>query len=101
MSMMARSELRAERERKAGVEGADGGACRDRLGGVGDEGLGSTPLPQRHPPNQPLPHPPHLVHRQVPAGQIPSNGQGPMGGGVQVRGVGLVVAVVGVKGSTS
>ena len=66
---------------EGGVEGAGGGAGRDRLGGVGEEGLGSTPFPQPHPPNRPLPHQQHLVHaREVPAGRIPSNGQGLLGG---------------------
>ena len=85
---------------EAGVEGAGGGAGRDRLGGVGEEGLGSTPLPQPHPPNRPLPLPQHMVHSaEVPAGQIPSNLQGLLrGGGVQVRGVGLVVFVCAVRG---
>ena len=80
---------------EGGVEGAGGGACRERLGGVGEEGL-----PQPHPPNRPLPHPQHLVHGgEVPAGQIPSNVQGLLGGGgVQVCGVGLVVFVSGVGG---
>ena len=82
------------------MEGAGGGACRERLGGVGEEGLGSLPLPQPHPPNRPLPHPQHLVHAgEVPAGQILSNVQGLLGGGgVQVCGVGLVVFVSGVGG---
>ena len=77
------------------MEGAGGGACRDRLGGVCEEGLGSFPLPQTHPPNRPLPHPQHLVHAaEVPAGQIPSSVQGLLGGsGVQVCGVGMVVFV--------
>ena len=67
---------------EGGVEGAGGGAGQDRLGGVGEEGLGSTPLPQPHPPNHPLPRPQHLVHTgQVPVGQSPSNGRGLMGGG--------------------
>ena len=85
---------------EGGVEGAGGGACRERLGGVGEEGLGSLPLSQPHPPNRPLPHPQHLVHAgEVPAGQIPSNVQGLLwGGGVQVCGVGLVVFVSGVGG---
>ena len=53
---------------EGGVEGAGGGADRDRLGGVCEEGLGSTPLPLPHPPNRPLPHPQHLVHAaEVPA----------------------------------
>ena len=60
---------------EGGVEGADGGAGQDRLGGVSEEGLGSNPLPQPHPPNHSLPHPQHLVHAgEIPAGQIPSNG---------------------------
>ena len=68
---------------EGGVEGPGGGAGRDRLGGVGEEGLGITPLPKPHPPNRPLPHPQHLVHAgEVPTGQIPSNGQGLLGGGV-------------------
>ena len=85
---------------EGGVEGARGGACRDRLGGVGKEGLGSIPLPQPHPPNRPLHHPQHLVHAgEVPAGQIPSNIQGLLGGGgVHVCGVALVVFVSGVGG---
>ena len=85
---------------EGGVEGAGGGACRERLGGVGEEGLGILPLPQPHPPNRPFPHPQHLVHAgEVPAGQIPSNVQGLLGGGgVQVCGVGLVVFVSGVGG---
>ena len=67
---------------EGGVEGAGGGACRERLGGVGEEGLGSLPPPQPHPPNRPLPHPQHLVHAgEVPAGQIPSNVRGLLGGG--------------------
>ena len=100
ISMTARSELGAERERKVGWRGQVGGAGRDRLGGVCKEGLGSTPLPQPHPPNHPLPHPQHVVHaEEVPAGKIASKGQGLLGGGgVQVRGVGLVVAVPGVTG---
>ena len=65
-----------------GVEGAGGGAGQDRLPGVGEEGLGSTPLPQAHPPNHPLLHSQHLVHpRAILAGQIPSNNQGLEGGG--------------------
>ena len=76
------------------------GACWDRLGGVREEGLGSLPLPQPHPPNRPLPNPQHLVHAgAVPAGQIPSYVQGLFGGdGVQVCGVGLVLFVSGVGG---
>ena len=57
--------------------------------------------PSSDPPNHPLPQPQHLVHAgAVPAGQIPNNGQvlARGGGGVQVRGVGLVVAVPGVGG---
>ena len=85
---------------EGGVEGAGGGACRERLRGVGEQGLGSLPLPQPHPRNRPLPHPQHLIHAgEVPAGQIPSNVQGLLGGdGVQVCGVGLVVFVSGVGG---
>ena len=86
---------------EGGVVGAVGEADRDRLGGVDAEGLGSNPLPQPHPPNQPLPHPQHPVHAgAVPTGQIPSNGQGLAGEGVQVRGVGVVGAVLGVGGQS-
>ena len=77
------------------------GADRERLGGgIGEEGLGSIPLPQPHPPNRPLPHPQHVVHAgEVLAGQITSNVQGLLGGGgIQVRGVGLVVSVRAVGG---
>ena len=64
------------------MEGAGGGAAGTDSGGVGEEGLGSIPLPQPHPPNRPLPHPQHLVHAgEVPVGQIPSNVQGLLGGG--------------------
>ena len=42
------------------VEGAGGGAGRGRPVGIAEEGLGSTPLPQPHPPNHPLPHPQHF-----------------------------------------
>ena len=86
---------------EGGVEGGGGGAGRDRLpGGVGEEGLGSIPLPQPYSPNRPLPHPQHLVHaREVLAGQIASNVRGLLGGsGVQVRGVGLMVFVHAVGG---
>ena len=81
-SMTARSEAGADRERKVGWKGRAGGNGRDRLGGVGEEGRGSSPLPQLHPPNRPLPHPQHVVHAgEVLAGQIPSNVQGLLGGG--------------------
>ena len=104
-SMTARSEAGADREMKVGWKGQVGGPAGTVWGGVGEEGLGSLPLPQPHPPNRPLPHPQHLVHAgAVPAGQIPSNAQGLLGGGgVQVCGVGLVVFVSGVggRGSTS
>ena len=85
---------------EGGVERAGGGAGRERLGGVGEEGLGSIPLPQPHPPARPLPRPQHLVHAgEVPAGPIPSNVQGLLGGGgVQLCGVGLVVFVCAVGG---
>ena len=67
---------------ESGVEGASGGADWDSLGGVGEEGLGNTPLSQPHHPNHPLPHPEHLVHAaEATARQIPSNGQGLMGWG--------------------
>ena len=99
-SMTARSGGRGRPGDEGGVEGAGGRACRERLRGVGEQGLGSLPLPQPHPPNRPLPHPQHLVHAgEVPAGQIPSNVQGLLGGdGVQVCGVGLVVFVSRVGG---
>ena len=99
-SMTARSEAGADRERKVGWKGQVGGPAGTASGGVGEEGLGSTPLPQPHPPNRPLPHPQHLVHAgEVPAGQIPSNVEGFLGWAVvQVRGVGLVVAVPAVGG---
>ena len=77
ISMTARLELGAERERKVEWKGQVGGGGWDRLGGAGEEGLGSTPLPPPHPPNHPLPHPQHLVHAgAVPSIQIPSNSQG-------------------------
>ena len=58
---------------EGGVEGAGGGDGPDRLGGVGEESLGNTHLPQPHPPNRPLPHPQHLVHAgEVPAEQTPA-----------------------------
>ena len=99
-SMKARSEAGADREMKVGWKGQVGGPAGSVWGGVGEEGLGSLPVPQPHPPNRPLPHPQHLVHAgEVPAGQIPSNVQGLLGGdGVQVCGVGLVVFVSGVGG---
>ena len=98
ISMTARSVLRAERKRKVGWKGKVGGGGPDRLGGVREEGLRSTPLSQPQPPNQPLAHPQHLVHVEaVLAAQIVSNGQG-LRGGVPVRGVGVVVAVRGVRG---
>ena len=98
ISMTARSDLGGERERWARRGKWEG--LPDRLGGVTEEGVGSTPLRQPSPPKHPLPHPQLLVHTgQVRAGQIPINGQGLMGGGgVRVRGVGLVVAVLGVGG---
>ena len=80
--------------------GVGGGVGRHHLGGGGEEGLGSISFPKPHPPNRPLPQPQHLVHAgRVPDEQVPSNGQGLEGGsGVQVGGVGLVVAVLGVGG---
>ena len=81
-SMTVRSEAGADREMKVGWKGQVGGPAGTVWGRVGEEGLGSLPLPQLHPPNRPLPHPQHLVHTgEVPAGQIPSNVQGLVGGG--------------------
>ena len=78
---------------EGGVEGAGGGAGRDRLGGVGEEGLGCISPQRPHRPNRPLPHPQHLVHAgEVPAGQTPGNVQSLLrGAAVQVPGVGRVV----------
>ena len=97
MSMMARSELKAEREGKVGWKGQMGGPAGTASGASAKRAWAAPPS---HNPT--LPHPQHLVHAgEVPAGQIPSNGQSLMGGGgggVRVRGVGLAVAVLGVGG---
>ena len=83
------------------MEGAGGGAGGDRLGGVGEEGLGSNPLPQPHPPNR-APSPTHNTWSTLGKSQLDESlatSKGLLGGGgVQVRGVGLVVAVPGVGG---
>ena len=80
--------------------GRGGGGADEATSGVREQGLGSIPFPQPHPPNCPLPEPQHLVHAgAVPTRQVPSNSQGLEGrSGVQVGGVGLVVAVLGVGG---
>ena len=67
---------------EGGVEGAGGGAGRADSGGSAKRGwAASPPPPQPHPTNHPLPHPQHLVHTgEVPAGEIPSNVQGLLGG---------------------
>ena len=64
------------------MERAGGGAGRNRLKGVGEEGLGNNTWST-------------LGKSQL--DKSPATAKAPRGGGVQVRGVGLVVAVPGVK----
>ena len=99
ISMTARLELRAERERKVGWKGQVGGPAGTASGASAKRASAAHPSHNPTLPTTPFP-PQHLVHAgQVPAGQIPNNGRGLMGAaGVQVLGVGLLVAVLGVRG---
>ena len=66
------------------------------------QGLGTIPLPRPHPPSRPLPQPQELVYAwAIPAPQLPGDVQYIKGGGeggVEVGGVWLMVAVLGVGG---
>ena len=80
---------------------AGGGAGRDRLGGVGEGGLGSIPL--SHNPTLPTaPFPTHNTWSTLGQSQLDKHPATPRasrrGGGVQVGGVGLLVTVLGVGG---
>ena len=94
--MTARSELGADRERKLGWKGLVKGASETASGASVN---GAWAAPTSYNPTlliTPFPNAQHLIHAgEVPAGQIPSNGEGLLGGGGgQVRGVGMVVVVV-------
>ena len=88
-SMTPRSEAGADRERKVRWKGDVGGPAGTDSGGSAKRAWAASPS------HSPLSYPQHLVHAgEVPAGQIPSNVQGLLGGGgVQVCVVGLVVFV--------
>ena len=68
---------------EGGVEGTGGGAGRDRLGGVGEEGLGMQHLPRTTPPSQPPPSPPTTPSPRwgSPSWTNPQQRPGPLGGG--------------------
>ena len=98
-SMTARSDAGPDRETKVGWRGQVGGPAGTASGGSAKRAGAASPAP--HPTLPTAPFPTHNTWSTpgVPCGQIPGNVQGLLGGvGVQVRGVGLVVAVPAVGG---
>ena len=98
-SMTARSEAGADWERKVGWKGQVGGPAGTASGASAKRAWAAPPSHNPTLPTAPFPtHKTWSVLGKSPLNKSPATARASWGGGVQVRGVGLVVAVPGIGG---